>query len=208
MLNESSLDENLIERIQHNQRYNDDTIFDNFSIFHQLTGDEIKEDGDKKVELPNQDLNVKTATEEPKIEQQALYSNEQHNDSADQIEPFDPGMVIHENVDNRELLDHQDLAELTLENDNDEELISYKVESDNNDQDDKRDLRVEDTSSRNETSTIKQDDQSLFHPSISNISDVSEKNNIVDASNESVLFGSKESNMDDIISSHEQSKKL
>lgn len=202
------MDENLIERIQHNQRYNDDTIFDNFSIFHQLTGDEIKEDGDKKVELPNQDLNVKTATEEPKIEQQALYSNEQHNDSADQIEPFDPGMVIHENVDNRELLDHQDLAELTLENDNDEELISYKVESDNNDQDDKRDLRVEDTSSRNETSTIKQDDQSLFHPSISNISDVSEKNNIVDASNESVLFGSKESNMDDIISSHEQSKKL
>jgi hypothetical protein len=41
-LNVSSLDESLIERIFHNQKYNDDTIFDNFSIFHQLQKEEIK----------------------------------------------------------------------------------------------------------------------------------------------------------------------
>lgn len=33
ILNEKELDKSLLERITHNQRYNDDRIFENFSIF-------------------------------------------------------------------------------------------------------------------------------------------------------------------------------
>lgn len=52
LLNESSLDPEIIERIDHNLKYNDDTIFDNFSIFHQLT----KPEEGKEKEAQNSDL--------------------------------------------------------------------------------------------------------------------------------------------------------
>lgn len=41
--NEASLDETLKERMEHNQRYNDDTIFDHLSIFKH--NDEEEETG-------------------------------------------------------------------------------------------------------------------------------------------------------------------
>ena len=39
--NDSSLDSSMRERIEHNLKYNDDTIFDNISIFRDLNGSGI-----------------------------------------------------------------------------------------------------------------------------------------------------------------------
>jgi hypothetical protein len=40
-LNDDSLDSDMRERIEHNLKYNDDTIFDNISIFRDLNSSGI-----------------------------------------------------------------------------------------------------------------------------------------------------------------------
>lgn len=174
LLNEDSLDDEIIERIDHNQKYNDDTIFNNFSIFQQLAHEEGKEDptdsGEKKESSeksehkqeisPPQKISLqqeispkqkKSNLEESKNYDLKLNERKGHSQVEDYkekssekvISPFEDtppkGPIGPKELDPKELLDFQDLKELTIEDGNDEdvELISYHPESEQKEDDDK-----------------------------------------------------------------------
>jgi len=97
------LDDGIKERIDHNLKYNDDTIFDNFSIFQQLSHEEF----------PTEHINIIRPPEE--VKQQV---GEIHSD------PESVTLVIqaiqrHQNEDEEKdnLINIEDLAKITNESD-------------------------------------------------------------------------------------------
>ncbi len=72
--NDSSLDSSMRERIEHNLKYNDDTIFDNISIFRDLNGSGIVHP--KKVAEKERYPKKTLAIEDSEDEEVVVTSNE------------------------------------------------------------------------------------------------------------------------------------
>lgn len=123
LLNESSLDKDIIDRIDHNQKYNDDTIFDNFSIFQQLAKEDVNESMNEE-EKRNKDLKIKETTGRTK------HTDEAEKSEHDSVSPFIQDLERSSNMEEdtrKKLINLHDLAELTLEaaDSENDELISY-----------------------------------------------------------------------------------
>lgn len=114
------------DRIDHNLRYNDDTIFDNFSIFQQLA----KEDTTEEIKDPEVALKNAGNTEEStpqKLESEDLETSD-HDSITPVIRILDRSSNDEES--SQKVINLEDLAELTLaaKEFEDEELISYHEE--------------------------------------------------------------------------------
>lgn len=69
--NESSLDLSIQERIEHNLKYNDDTIFDNFTVFadvgnknQKVIGSKDKFDAKRLLRIPLEEISVSDEEEQ------------------------------------------------------------------------------------------------------------------------------------------------
>ena len=187
-MNQESLDENTIERIHHNQLYNDDTLFDHFSIFQHLNKDEsdslvIHED------VKNSDLNLNKGSND--IEHIKVMGDDQNNNSADQL---DPSVVVNDDVENKELLNEQDLADFDIWDEIESERISHQDENEDIQQPQQQNHNNFDTNQSNDKE-INYDSKSVLK-SLSHISMVSDRNGIEDWSTPHDMFEQKASNLD------------
>ena len=180
LLNQESLDDNTIERIHHNQLYNDDSVFDNFSIFHRLNQDDADSVANNE-ESKNSDLKLTKNVETNHIK--VINGDEQHGHSIDQI---DPSVVINEGIENKELLKEQDLADFNLWDEIESERISHQ-----DDNEIIRDIK----SNAIESNENAKDDNTVLK-SLSHISMVSDRNGVVEWPTPQDMFEQKTTNIE------------
>jgi hypothetical protein len=179
LLNESSLDDDLKDRMEHNQRYNDDTIFNNFSIYQQLTNPEESEQNEDLV-CEEPDIPKHPQIDENSMQRLVTPFTQHFDRSINQIE--NPDKQISINVQNPAMLK---LQEHSPEQD---DLVSYTAESP---EEQHNIINLKQEPSIIESS--KNEEPSLFQPSFSNITDdASDMNNIVEGINDFDIFGQKE----------------